>query len=291
MEELVKKFRVDNGKDFRLKDHDPGYCGGYDKEKASLLLEGYIAESAKLQQALYADNRYAVLILFQAMDAAGKDSGIAHTMSGLNPQGCDVVSFKQPSAEELSHDFLWRHYKALPRFGRIGVHNRSHYENVLVARVHPELLMQEKLPGINKPADADDEFWHRRYESIRNFEKHLYTNSTVLIKIFLNVSKEEQRLRFLKRIDEPEKNWKFSAADVYERQFWDDYMMAYETAVQQTATKECPWYVLPADKKWFTRLAISAIILHKLKSLNLTYPVLPDNEKKELEKARKALLK
>jgi len=248
-----------------------------------------IKETAALQDALYADNRYALLIIFQAMDAAGKDGAISHSLSGLNPEGCEVFSFKQPSAEELDHDFLWRHYKALPEFGRIGVHNRSHYENVLITKVHPELLLQEKLPGIKRVKDIDKKFWKHRYESIRSFEKHLTENGTVIIKFFLNVSKEEQKQRFLQRIDDPEKNWKFSAADIYEREFWDDYMKAYEKAIQETSTESCPWYVLPADKKWFTRIAISAIILDTLKGLKLKYPVLPKEEKAKLEDAKNVL--
>jgi PPK2 family polyphosphate:nucleotide phosphotransferase len=249
-----------------------------------------IKETSELQDALYADNRYALLIIFQAMDAAGKDGAIAHTLSGLNPQGCEVYSFKQPSAEELDHDFLWRHYKALPEFGRIGVHNRSHYENVLVTKVHPDLLLKEKLPGIKSVKDVDKKFWKHRYESIRCFEQHLTDNGTVIIKFFLNVSKEEQKQRFLERIDDPEKNWKFSASDVYEREFWDDYMKAYEKAIKETATEDCPWYVLPADKKWFTRIAISAIILDTLKDLKLKFPVLPKEERAKLEDAKKKLL-
>lgn len=291
MEELIKKFRISRGAAFRLHDHDPAYTADYSKAQAEALLQGYITETVRLQAALYADNSYALLILFQAMDAAGKDSSIAHTMSGLNPQGCEVVSFKQPSIEECSHDFLWRHYGALPQFGRIGVHNRSHYENVLVTRVHPELLLQEKQPGIKTIEDADEKFWQHRYESICDFEKHLFRNRTILIKFFLHVSKEEQKQRFLKRIEDPEKNWKFSSSDIYERKFWGDYMDAYEIAIQKTATPECPWYVLPADKKWFTHLAISAVILNTMKSLALTYPVLPKDEKAELEAARQELLK
>jgi PPK2 family polyphosphate:nucleotide phosphotransferase len=249
-----------------------------------------IGETAALQDALYADNHYALLIIFQAMDAAGKDGAISHTLTGLNPQGCEVYSFKQPSAEELDHDFLWRHYKALPEFGRIGVHNRSHYENVLVTKVHPELLLKEKLPGINSVKDVDKKFWKLRYENIRSFEKHLTDNGTVIIKFFLNLSKEEQKQRFLARIDDPEKNWKFSASDVYEREFWDDYMGAYQKAIKETATQQCPWYVLPADKKWFTRIAISTIILDTLKGLKLKYPVLPKEEQDKLEDAKRKLL-
>ena len=238
---------------------------------------------------LYAANKYALLIIFQAMDAAGKDSAIAHTLSGINPQGCQVYSFKQPSTEDYDHDFLWRHYKALPERGRIGIHNRSHYENVLISKVHPELLLNERLPGITSVKDADHHFWAKRYESIRSFEDHLTRNGTVIIKFFLNVSKDEQKERFLERIDDPKKNWKFSSADIEERQQWDEYMHAYEKAIKETATKDCPWYIVPADKKWFTRIAISSIILETLKNLNLKYPTLPKEEKLKLEESKKRL--
>jgi PPK2 family polyphosphate:nucleotide phosphotransferase len=291
MKDIINKFKVTNGEKFSLKDHDTAYNADYKKDDTEALLAGLIKEAASLQSALYADNRYALLIVFQAMDAAGKDGAIAHTLSGLNPEGCDVYSFKQPSAEELDHDFLWRHYKALPEFGRIGVHNRSHYENVLITKVHPELLLKEKLPGIVSVDDVNKDFWEKRYESICSFERHLANNGTVIIKFFLNLSKGEQKKRFLSRIDDPEKNWKFSAADIYEREFWDDYMKAYEKAIKETATEKCPWYVIPADKKWFTRIAISTIILDTLKDLDLTYPVLPNEEKDKLEEAKKLLLK
>ncbi len=289
MKDIIERFKVTGGEKFSLKDYDTGWCGDYDKDKTDDTLADLIKQTADLQSALYADDRYALLILFQAMDAAGKDGAIAHTLSGLNPQGCEVFSFKQPSAEELDHDFLWRHYKALPEFGRIGVHNRSHYENVLVTKVHPELLLKEKLAGIKSVKDIDDKFWAQRYESIRNFEKHLSNNGMVIIKFFLNVSKDEQKKRFLKRIDDEEKNWKFSASDIAERACWDDYMKAYERAIQETSTKNCPWYVVPADKKWFTRVAISTIILDTLKGLKLKYPKLPKEEKEKLEEAKKKL--
>jgi PPK2 family polyphosphate:nucleotide phosphotransferase len=291
MKKIFDKFKITDGKKFSLKEHDTSYSDGYEKEDTDSLLATLILETAALQSALYADNRYAVLIIFQAMDAGGKDGAIAHTLTGLNPEGCDVHSFKQPDGEELSHDFLWRHYKVLPGFGRIGVYNRSHYENVLVTRVHPGLLMKEKLPGIKSVKDVDKKFWKHRYESIRSFEKHLTDNGTVIIKFFLNISKDEQRQRFLDRIDDPDKNWKFSSADIYEREFWDDYMKAYEKAICETATPHCPWYVLPADKKWFTRIAISTIILDTLKGLKLNYPVLPNDEKEKLEEAKEKLLK
>jgi PPK2 family polyphosphate:nucleotide phosphotransferase len=290
MKRIINKFRVTNGEKFSIKDYDTNYSADYKKEDADAVLGDMIKQTAALQSALYADNRYALLIIFQAMDAAGKDGAIAHTLSGLNPQGCEVYSFKQPGAEELDHDFLWRHYKALPQFGRIGVHNRSHYENVLITKVHPELLLKEQLPGIKSVKDVNKKFWENRYESIRSFEKHLTENGTVIIKLFLHLSKEEQKQRFLKRIDDPEKNWKYSAADIYEREFWDDYMDAYEKAIRETSTEQCPWYVIPADKKWFTRTVVSRIILDTLKGLNLKYPVLPKEEKEKLEEAKKALM-
>jgi len=291
MKDIINKFKITNGEKFSLKDFDPAYSADLKKEDSESILADLIQQTAALQSELYADNRYALLILFQAMDAAGKDGAISHTLSGLNPQGCEVYSFKQPSAEELDHDFLWRHYKALPEFGRIGVHNRSHYENVLVTKVHPELLLKERLPGLKSVKDADKEFWQARYDSIRSVEKHLVNNGTIIIKFFLNLSKGEQKERFLKRIDDPEKNWKFSAADIYEREFWDDYMKAYEKAIKETSTEQCPWYVIPADKKWFTRIAISTIILDTLKKLNLKYPALPKEEKDKLEAAKKTLLR
>ena len=289
MKHIINKFKITNGEKFSINDFDAAWSGDYEKNDTDAILNDFIKQTADLQSALYADNRYSLLIIFQAMDAAGKDSAIAHTLSGLNPQGCEVYSFKQPSAEELDHDFLWRHYKALPEFGRIGVHNRSHYENVLITKVHPELLLKEQLPGIKSVKDIDKKFWEKRYESIRSFEKHLTNNGTVIIKFFLHVSKHEQRKRFLKRIDDRTKNWKFSAADIYEREFWDDYMEAYEKAIRETSTRECPWYVLPADKKWFTRIAISTIILNTLKGLNLEYPVLPKEELEKLDGAKKVL--
>jgi PPK2 family polyphosphate:nucleotide phosphotransferase len=290
MKDLINKFKIADREKFSLKDFDTAYSADFKKEDSEDILQSLIEQTSTLQSALYADDRYALLILFQAMDAAGKDGAIAHTMSGLNPQGCEVYSFKQPSSEELDHDFLWRHYKALPECGRIGVHNRSHYENVLVTKVHPELLLKEHLPGIKSVKDVDKKFWEHRYESIRDFERHLTRNGTIIIKFFLHLSKEEQKERFLKRIDDPDKNWKFSASDIYERKFWDDYMDAYEKAIKETATEQCPWYILPADKKWFTRIAISTIILDTLKGLNLTYPVLPKEEKEKLEEAKKVLI-
>ncbi len=291
MTNIISKFKVSNGAGFSLKDHDPAYADGFKKADAKKILKGLIAETFDLQTELYAANKYALLIIFQAMDAAGKDSAIEHTLSGLNPQGCQVYSFKQPSTEDYEHDFLWRHYRLLPERGRIGIHNRSHYENVLVTKVHPELLLNEHLPGITEVKDVNTHFWDKRYESIRAFESHLADNGTVIIKFFLNVSKKEQKERFLKRIDNPKKNWKFSAADIEERKKWDDYMAAYQKAIRETATKQSPWYVIPADKKWFTRIAISSIILDTLKGLKLKYPVLIKEEKDKLDESKKLLEK
>lgn len=289
MKNLTEIFKVTNGSKFSLADYSTDYTGDYVKADAEAVLKDLIEQISRKQTELYAANSQSLLIIFQAMDAAGKDSAIAHTMSGLNPQGCQVYSFKQPSTEELDHDFLWRHYKALPERGRIGIHNRSHYENVLVSKVHPENVLNEKLPGINNVKDIGDDFWKQRYKSIRHFEKHLTANGTVVIKFFLHLSKKEQKERFLKRIAEPDKNWKFAYGDIYERERWDDYMKAYEQAITETATDDCPWYVVPADKKWFTRIAISTIVLQTLTALNLQYPELPDAERANLQKAKAVL--
>jgi PPK2 family polyphosphate:nucleotide phosphotransferase len=279
MKQLINKFKVTDGKIFSLKDFDTADTADYNKEDAANVLKDLIKKTVDVQDELYAARQYSLLIIFQAMDAAGKDSAIKHTTSGLNPQGCQVFSFKQPSVEEYAHDFLWRHYKALPESGRIGIHNRSHYENVLITKVHPELLLKENLPGVNSLKKLGKDFWEHRYHSIREFEKHLHRNGTVMIKFFLHLSKEEQKQRFIKRIDDPSKNWKFSAGDVTERGYWDEYMKAYEKAIKETATPDNPWYVIPADKKWFTRIAISEIILDTIKELKLKYPVLPKAER------------
>ncbi len=290
MSGIINKFKITAGKKFSLNDFDPAYSDGFKKEDAKTALETLVEEITVQQIKLYAANRQSLLIIFQAMDAAGKDSAIEHTMSGLNPQGCEVYSFKRPSTEDYEHDFLWRHYKALPQRGRIGIHNRSHYENVLVTKVHPELLLKEQLPGITDVKQIKKAFWDHRYESIRNFEKHVTDNGTIIIKFFLYVSKDEQKERFLKRIDNPKKNWKFSAADVEERKYWDDYMQAYEQAIKETATEKSPWYVVPANKKWFTRLVISTIILEALKELELKFPVLAKQEMDKLDAAKSQLL-
>lgn len=291
MKNLTEQFKVPGNIKFSLSDHNPAFSDGYEKEDAGAVLDELIAETSKLEAQLYASNSYSLLIIFQAMDAAGKDSAIAHTMSGINPQGCQVYSFKQPSSEDYDHDFLWRHYKALPERGRIGIHNRSHYENVLVVKVHPELVLKENNPTIKQVKDIDKQFWEQRYESIRNFEKHICNSGTVVIKFFLNVSKQEQKKRFLKRIDNPKKNWKFQASDIAEREHWDEYMKAYEKAINETATDNCPWYVIPADKKWFTRIAISTIIRDTLKKLKLEFPVLPKEEMEKLQEAKHLLEK
>jgi PPK2 family polyphosphate:nucleotide phosphotransferase len=289
MENIIKKFKISSSGEFDFKDHPTDYTAGYEKEDGKEVLLGLINKISDLQTELYAANKNALLIIFQAMDAAGKDSAIAHTMSGLNPQGCQVYSFKQPGVEDLDHDFLWRHSKALPERGRIGIHNRSHYENVLVCKVHPEIVLTQRIPGIDDVKDIKSAFWEDRYDSIRNFEKHLNSNGTTIIKIFLNVSKAEQKQRFLKRIAKPDKHWKFSSADIEERKYWSDYMAAYKKAINETATNQTPWYVIPADKKWFTRIAISTIMLQVLQDMKLKYPVLDKEEKDKLGAAAKLL--
>ncbi|HUH33659.1 MAG TPA: polyphosphate kinase 2 family protein [Daejeonella sp.] len=289
MDEIVKNFRVDSQKKISLKDFDTNETYDFKKEDAVDILNEFKAEMDELQEKLYSSNRYSLLIIFQAMDAAGKDSAIEHVMSGLNPQGCQVFSFKQPSSQEYDHDFLWRHYHALPEKGRIGIHNRSHYENVLICKVHPELILKEGVRDYTSVESLDNKFWENRYQSIVDFERHLYLNGTVIIKFYLNLSKEEQKERFLERIDDPLKNWKFSSFDVEESSHWDDYMKVYEEAISSTATENAPWYVVPADKKWFTRIAISKIIVDTLKSLNLKMPELSADEKAKLEESRKRL--
>jgi PPK2 family polyphosphate:nucleotide phosphotransferase len=290
MKDIVKQFRVSNVGEFKLKDHDPRFTDKYSKEESVDILNGLKAEMDELHEKLYSINKQSLLIIFQAMDAAGKDSAIKHTMTGLNPQGCQVYSFKQPSSEELDHDFLWRHAKALPERGRIGIHNRSHYENVLVCKVHPEYVLNERIASVSTVKDVDQKFWKARYESIRNFEKHIAQNGTVVIKFFLNVSKDEQKKRFLERIDQPIKNWKFSSADIDERQKWDKYMSAYEEAINETSFEHAPWYIIPADKKWFTRIAVSQVIISTLKSLNLELPEIEEAERQKLQDCKDRLL-
>jgi PPK2 family polyphosphate:nucleotide phosphotransferase len=284
---VMEQLRAPAGEKISLKNYDPEWMGTIrDKEQAEKLLKDGVKQLARQQDRLYAQDTYAVLIIFQAMDAAGKDGTIRHVMSGVNPQGCQVFSFKAPSEEERDHDYLWRSVKALPERGRIGIHNRSYYEEVLVARVHREILEAEKLPEDCKRGDV----WKRRFEEISNFERYLVDNGTVIIKFYLNVSKDEQKRRFLERIETPSKNWKFSINDVKERASWKDYMRAYEDAFTHTSTKYAPWYVIPANNKWFMRLAVAAIIYQTLEDLDLRYPKLSKAQKKELEKAKALLL-
>jgi PPK2 family polyphosphate:nucleotide phosphotransferase len=283
----TEKFLIPEASPVDLKNHPTDFTGDYtDKKEAVKDLEKNVERLRSLQDVLYAHDKYSLLIVFQAMDAAGKDGAIEHVMSGVNPQGCHVVSFKQPSDEELSHDFLWRCTKSLPERGKIGIFNRSHYEEVLVVRVHPAILQGQHLPDEIK---NDKNIWKNRFEQIRNFESNLAENGTHILKFFLNVSKEEQKQRFLSRIAEEEKNWKFSMGDVKERSHWDDYMKAYAEAIENTATEQAPWYIIPADKKWFTRLAVSEVIVQKLKSMKLHYPIVTDEHKAELAEAKKLL--
>jgi PPK2 family polyphosphate:nucleotide phosphotransferase len=279
---------VDSGKSFRLKDISPGDIGDFkkgDKERAAEDLALGIKAMTELQDRLYANDSWALLLVFQAMDAAGKDSAIKHVMSGVNPQGCEVYAFKQPSSEELDHDYLWRCAKLAPRRGHIGIFNRSYYEEVIVVRVHSELLLRQKLP----PALRKKDIWDRRHAEIRQYEDYLSTNAVVVRKFFLHVSKDEQRRRFLARLESPEKRWKFSPGDVQERQHWREYMQAYESAIRGTATENAPWYVVPADHKWFTRLVVASVIIETLDSLKLEYPEVAGLDSRALAEARKAL--
>lgn len=282
MRKEIESYLAKPDKEFKLKNYSTNYHGDLKKEEGETELEAIKAELSDYQETLYAADSNSILVLFQAMDAAGKDSAIQHVMSGLNPQGCQVHSFKTPTANEYQHDFLWRHYRALPERGMIGIHNRSHYENVLVCKVHPEYILSEKIPGYTDVKNIDKSFWKKRYESIRNFERHLTDNGTVIIKIFLYVSKEEQKQRFLDRINDPAKNWKFSSADIKERALWKDYMQAYEEVIEETSTEKSPWYVIPADKKWYARLVISEILADTFKKMNLKYPVLEKEEAQKL---------
>lgn len=285
---IADTFRVDNGKHFRLKDFDPADTGHWkSKEHAEETLLERVARTAELQDKLYAQDQWALLLIFQAMDAAGKDGAIKHVMSGVNPQGCEVHAFKAPSADELQHDFLWRTTRVLPERGHIGIFNRSYYEEVLVVRVHPNILEGQKIPS----SLVGKKIWEERFEDICCFERHMARSGTVIRKFFLNVSKKEQKKRFLKRLEEPEKNWKFSPSDVKERECWDDYHEAYEEMIRSTATKHSPWYVVPADNKWFTRLVISTVIVDALESLKLDYPKVDPAKRKELEEAAKQLEK
>jgi PPK2 family polyphosphate:nucleotide phosphotransferase len=286
---FAKPFRVTDGKGFRLKDVDPGDTldlGDEDKPRAKEALALGIDALAELQDMLYAQDSWAVLLIFQAMDAAGKDGTIKHVMSGVNPQGCQVTGFKSPSPEDLDHDYLWRCVKNLPARGHIGIFNRSYYEETLVVRVHPEYLAKQKIP----PELVTKDIWKERYKDIRSFERYLTRNGVVIRKFFLHVSKKEQKKRFLERLENPEKNWKFSANDLSERAYWDDYMLAYEDMIRHTATEDAPWYVVPADNKWFTRVVVGAAIVGTLGSLELQYPKVSAEKLKGLAAAKRALL-
>jgi len=287
---FTKPFRITNGKDFRLKDIDPGDTLGYgseDKPRSKEMLARGIEALAELQDMLYAQDRWAVLLIFQAMDAAGKDGTIKHVMSGVNPQGCQVYSFKAPSAEDLDHDYLWRCIKCVPERGRIGIFNRSYYEETLVVRVHREFLEKQTLP----PQLITKDIWKERFQDIRSFERYLSRNGVVVRKFFLHVSKPEQKKRFLERLENPQKNWKFSANDIKERGFWNDYMKAYEDMIRNTATEYAPWYVVPADNKWFTRVVVAAAVVETLSSLDLKYPKVSKEKLKELAAAKQVLLR
>jgi PPK2 family polyphosphate:nucleotide phosphotransferase len=288
--ELAKAYRVTEGAKFRLKAYDPEDTLGYEPQEGHPLakeaLDTGIGVLAELQDMLYAQDKWAVLLIFQAMDAAGKDGAIKHVMSGVNPQGCQVYSFKAPSSEDLDHDYLWRCMKCLPNRGHIGIFNRSYYEEALVVRVHPEFLAKERIP----PSLITKRIWDERFEDIRNFERYLNRNGIVIAKFFLNVSKKEQKKRFLERVDVPDKNWKFSTSDMAERELWNQYQKAYEDMIRNTATKECPWYVVPADIKWFSRVVVAAAVIDTLEALNLSYPQVDKAKLAEIAKAKKALM-
>jgi PPK2 family polyphosphate:nucleotide phosphotransferase len=289
IQKYIHPFRITTGKGFRLKDFDPGDTRELKLEKgeaAELLARGteWLAEE---QDMLYAQDSWSLLLVFQAMDAAGKDSTIKHVMSGVNPQGCQVFSFKQPSSEDLSHDFMWRYIRCLPERGRIGIFNRSYYEEVLVVRVHTDILKRQKLP----PETVSKRLWSERLTDIAHFEDYLTRQGTIVLKFYLHLSREEQKKRFLARLDKPEKHWKFSAADIHERSFWNDYMRAFEEAIQVTATQHAPWFIVPADNKWFTRLVVAAAIVEAVENLDLSYPKVDAKKKKELSSARATLLR
>jgi PPK2 family polyphosphate:nucleotide phosphotransferase len=284
--EFVKPFRITDGAHFRLKDFDPAETLGLkSKDHAQETLERGVARLSELQAKLYAQDRWGVLLILQAMDAAGKDSTIKHVMSGVNPEGCSVISFKTPSTEDLNHDFLWRTMRSLPERGKIGIFNRSYYEEVLIVRVHPEILAKERMPE----RVLSDSIWQQRFKDINAFERYLSRNGVVILKFFLNLSKKEQKDRFMERLDEPEKNWKFSASDVLEREHWDQYMRAYEDMIRNTSTKYAPWHVVPADHKWFTRLTVAEAVIDSMEELDLSFPKVDSERRKDLKKARATL--
>ncbi len=287
VEKLIEPFVIRNGRNFKLKDIDPDDTGGFkpEKEDAAKVLQDGVTRLCDLQEKLYAQDRWGVLLIFQALDAAGKDGAIKHVMSGINPQGCQVYSFKQPSSQDLDHDFLWRNLICLPERGRIGIFNRSYYEEVLVVRVHPQLLDKQQLPGKLITKDI----WKERYEDINAFERYLARNGYVIRKFFLHLSKKEQAKRFEKRLDEPDKQWKFSLGDLHERESWKDYQNAYEETIRNTATRHAPWVVVPADRKWFARLVVAATVIDALEELDLAFPKVTAEKKKELEQGRRLL--
>jgi PPK2 family polyphosphate:nucleotide phosphotransferase len=291
LDDVLAMCRVKPGDSVKLKDFDPGWHGDGDRPKderkrfAEEVLSQDVSDLAKAQDKLYASNARSILVVFQAMDAAGKDGTIKHVMSGINPQGCQVFSFKQPSVEELEHDFLWRYSKALPERGRIGIFNRSYYEDVLVVRVHPELVERQRIPDTT----IDDDFWKCRFDDINNFERHLSRNGTTILKFFLHVSKDEQRKRFLKRLDDPRKHWKFSLADLAERGHWDDYMHAYEQAIAATNTKWAPWNIVPADHKWVTRAIVARVLASTIETFDLHYPEVTDTQRAQIEEGKRRL--
>ena len=287
----TKSFRVTGKNPISLKEFNPASTGDYTtKDTAEYQLKRDTEMLSKLQYRLYAENRRSLLIIFQAMDAAGKDGAIKHVFSGVNPQGCEVTSFKKPSVDELDHDYFWRHYSHIPARGNFGIFNRSHYENVLVTKVHPQFLMGEMLPGVFSVNDIDNEFWEMRYKQIRNFEKTTTENGTTILKFFLHLSKDEQRRRFLSRIDDPEKNWKISSADIEERKYWDDYQKAYEEAINKTATEFAPWFIIPADHKWFSRMLIGHIIVETLTAMDIKMPEISAKEREKLQEIKESLV-
>ncbi|MDI1235818.1 MAG: polyphosphate kinase 2 family protein [bacterium] len=284
------KIVVKNGHDFKLKQFRTSYNAGYLNDKLiKASLESYKEEIAKLQDKLFAQGKHTILLVLQAIDASGKDSCIKHVLSGINPQGCHVTAFKQPTQEELNHDFLWRTYKALPAKGMIGVFNRSYYEEVLVAKVHPEFILNQKMPHINAIGDIDSKFWKNRYRAINEMERHLVKNGTIIIKLFLNMSKDEQKIRFLERTNDPTKNWKFNLGDLKERKLWDAYQTVYEEMIQSTSTKHAPWHIIPADNQWVSRVVVGDILLETLQNLNLAYPVLNKAELAIIEQGKAEL--
>ena len=288
--EILKRLLATPGAEHTVSEFDTHFTGDLTKQEAGALLAEDIEKLSALQGKLYAQDRYSVLVIFQAMDAAGKDGTIKHVMSGINPQGCQVYSFKQPSAEELDHEYLWRINRCLPERGRIGIFNRSQYEDVLIAKVHPEIILSNKLPGVTSLEDVTPKFWKKRYRQINDYERYLTENGTIVIKFFLNVSKDEQKRRFLARLEDEAKNWKFSTSDLKERSYWDDYMKAYSDMLTHTSTEDAPWYVIPADNKWFMRYAVGRILCERMGELDLHYPEMPVEARHKIDDFKKALL-